>query len=214
MSIYTDSQIRCYLERIKFPLSATSALPPPTLETLRRLVASHLQNIPWENLSLHYSTQYIVSVDKDQIFDKFVNKCKGGHCMEHTIAFATVLRSLDYDLYTVSGRLWINDQVGFTHLIHTAIILTIDDTEYLVDVGFGGSGPTAPLPFFRGMLLNAPINGILPEQHRVQMTVFPNAAKKNHEVWALQHRANPDAKWRTFYAFEKDMEFFEADFEM
>jgi arylamine N-acetyltransferase len=136
------------------------------------------------------------------------------HCMEQNLALATLLRSLGYDLYTVGARLWINDQIGFTHLNHIAIILTLDSIEYLVDVGFGGSGPTAPLPIFGGTLIETPINGILPEQHRAQMTVFPDAAKKTHKVWALQHRTKPDAKWRTLYAFEKDMEFFQADFEM
>ena len=62
--------------------------------------------------------------------------------------------------------------------------------------------------------VDRPINGVIPEQNRVQMTKLPGASNREHKVWALQHRRSPYEAWRIVYTFEKDTEVFETDFEM
>lgn len=207
---YTKGQIIRYLDRIN---CSPSIELPANLDNLRKLVAGHLDAIPFENLSIHYSTHRSITVDKDFVFDKFVNQRKGGYCMEQNRAFATLLRSLGYELYTVGARVWQDANRGFTSLSHMAIILTLDEVDYLVDVGFGGNGLTAPLAIYDGDLIRTPIKGVLPEEHRVVKATIPGAAKR-HKSWLLQHRRDPEAEWETAYMFEKDFEFFEGDYEM
>lgn len=212
---YTDQQVYRYLERINFRLSTPPSFPQPTLNTLRRLIASHLHTIPFENLSLHYSKRRTITLESESLFDKFVNQRKGGYCMEQNGAFSTLLRTLGYDLYTIGARVFHSHDRGQVRgLGHMAIILTLGNVEYLVDVGFGGCGLTAPLPIFNGQVIEDPIKGLIPEEHRIHRAEIPGTAKKGHKSWMLQSRRNPQSEWETQYAFEKDFEFFSPDYEM
>jgi len=213
--VYTEPQLRRYLERINLPSSAALPLPAPTLENLRRLVAAHLAACPFENLALHYSTRRQISLDAEVLFDKFVNRRRGGYCMEQNRAFSIVLRSLGYDLYTVGGRVvqgleW-GKVMGWNHM---AIIVTLDGIEYLVDVGYGSNCLTAPLPIFNGQIIGDAVAGVIPEEHRVHQAEIPGAGKKGHKIWMLQLRFDSNSEWQTQYLFEKDIEFFVADYEV
>lgn len=212
---YTEAQTFVYLQRIHFPLSEPSSYPPPTLETLRRLMACHLNAVPFENLSLHYSVEPKVTIDKDFVFDKFVNKRWGGYCMEQNRAFSDLLQTLDYETYTVGARVNMGNENGFGGFGHMAIIVTLDGIEYLTDVGFGGFGLAAPLPIFDGKhIIDKPIDGVLPEEHRVTMGKMPGARMRSHKTWLLQSRRNAESDWDIIYAFEKDFEFFPGDYEV
>jgi arylamine N-acetyltransferase len=215
--VYTDAQLHRYLERINFPVSdSASVRPAPTLENLRRLIAAHLEACPFENLSLHYSAQPKITLDAESLFDKFINRRRGGYCMEQNQIFSIVLRSLGYELYTVGGRVLQGLEPGtISGLNHMAIILTLGGIEYLVDVGYGSNCLTAPLPIFEnGQIIEDPISGVVPEQHRIHREEIPGARKKNHKIWMLQIRYNRDSEWLTQYIFEKDFEFFVPDFEV
>jgi arylamine N-acetyltransferase len=211
---YSEAQVLSYLDRINFSTSATCLIPSPNLDTLRRLTACHLSAIPWENISVQCLPKYKLYLDKDSVFDKIVNKCKGGTCWETTRAFATLLRTLGYDFYTIGARFWVSEEVGFTSFMHMAIILTLDEVEYLVDVGLSGRGPVAPMPIFDGKLIETPVSGVFPEENRIQMMVLPGGSKRNHKIWTLQNRRSPNAKWIPIYGFEKDAEFLEGDYDM
>ena len=70
---FTATQVLRYFNRVCFDVPKSSAiLPAPTLETLRRLIACHLQVIPFENLSLHYSTHRNIILEKEFLFEKIV----------------------------------------------------------------------------------------------------------------------------------------------
>ena len=135
--------------------------------------------------------------------------------MEQNRAFSIVLRSLGYDLYTVGGRVvqgleW-GKVMGWNHM---AIIVTLDGIEYLVDVGYGSNCLTAPLPIFNGQIIGDAVAGVIPEEHRVHQAEIPGAGKKGHKIWMLQLRFDSNSEWQTQYLFEKDIEFFVADYEV
>ena len=129
-------------------------------------------------------------------------------------AFATLLRTFGYDLYTIGARIC-SYQIGqYAPLLHMAIIVILDGVQYLVDVALGVDGLTAPLPIFDGKLIDRPIKGVFPEEHRVTLSVIPGTARRDHKAWAMQRRANPEKEWISLYIFEKDMEFVQGDYEM
>jgi len=206
---YSDVQIKQYLERIGFP---SGEKIKPDLPTLTRLAACHLQTVPFENLALHYAKNPNVDVSPDFLFDKVVTRHRGGYCMEQNLVFAALLKSLGFDLYTIGGRVAL--PFGFTGWQHMGIIVTIDGAEYLTDVGFGGNGPTQPIPIFKdGKILSEPVFGVLPEEHRVVKGPLAGASKKGYQVWHLQHRRNQQTDWRSIYVFEKDVEFILPDYQ-
>ena len=106
---YTANQLHQYLKYIQYPdYGDSSTLPQPTLENLRILIIHQLSTIPFENLSLHYTTDSSphVFTEPEAIFQKIVTnqKGRGGYCMELNTFFGTVLRGLGYRVRSVGAR--------------------------------------------------------------------------------------------------------------
>lgn len=112
---YSAEQLEQYFDRISLPrkyrespIAAKRESPDSeaSLAFLRILQKYHLAAVPFENLSLHYSTQRNIRTEPHALFDKIIkrNAGRGGYCMENNGLFGTVLRSLGYDVYSVGAR--------------------------------------------------------------------------------------------------------------
>jgi len=120
-----------YLERINYqgPLQ-------PTAETLRQLQVAHLLTVPFENLSIH-SDEPIV-LDDESLFEKVVNRRRGGFCYELNGLFAALLRKLGFKVEMLSARVANADGEFGPDFDHMTLLVTLDQ-RWLVDVGFGDS---------------------------------------------------------------------------
>lgn len=157
MATYIPSQLYLYYDRIGLPssqrkTSVTSLTPAQKLTYLTTLMQRSLLHIPFENLSLHYSTSKSISTDPDALFDKYLSQSgdvtlpqgrgRGGYCMENNALLGIVLRSVGFDTTSVGGRVFDpNGLTGFGHMIN---LVAIGGDVYAVDVGFG-SGPIRPI---------------------------------------------------------------------
>lgn len=111
---YSQQQIRRYFNYISFPPQAQQHVPDmhekgkehSALEFLRLLQIHQLSSIPFENLSLHYSTHHTVSMDPDGLYEKLVSnrRGRGGYCLENNCFLGTVLRSLGFEIYSAGAR--------------------------------------------------------------------------------------------------------------
>src|SRR5947207_15672186 len=90
-------KIQSYLERINYsgPLSAVP-------ETLRRLQLAHLLAVAFENQSIH-ATKPIVLND-EALFEKIVDKRRGGFCYELNGLFAALLRGMGFEVPMLSAH--------------------------------------------------------------------------------------------------------------
>ena len=102
--------------------------------SLRKLQRSHLLTVPFENLDIRWKRP--ITIDTAKFCDKIVGEKRGGFCYELNGAFNELLRSLGYQTRLVSARVFNGTDHG-PEYDHAAIIVTIDDGEYLADVGFG-----------------------------------------------------------------------------
>ncbi len=119
-----------YLNRIGY-----SGKPEPTLGVLQELQKSHLLNVPFENLDIHYGIPIQLSIDT--IFDKVVINKRGGFCYELNGLFFELLKSIGFQSKRISARVY-NKEKGYSQEYdHLAIIVNLNGTEYLTDVGFG-----------------------------------------------------------------------------
>lgn len=130
-----------YLRRINYqgPLS-------PTAETLRQLHVAQLQNVPFENLSIHHG-EPIVLEDK-ALFDKVVTRRRGGFCYELNGLFAALLRELGFDVAMLAARVIDSQGEASADFDHMTLMATIGE-RWLADVGFGDS-------FVEPLLLDEP----------------------------------------------------------
>lgn len=119
-----------YLNRIKYSESLEPSLP-----VLKQLQKHHLLNVPFENLDIHNHIPIELSIDK--IFDKIVNQNRGGFCYELNGLFYELLIALGFNAKRVSARVYDQNKGYGKEFDHFAIIVTINNTDYLTDVGFG-----------------------------------------------------------------------------
>ena len=107
-SAYTPGQLSQFLTYIQMPSRYhLSNNPPPDLDFLTALTTYTLSTIPYENLSLHYSTTHTILLDPQHLFQKIVGDAggRGGYCMEGSLFFTQVLRGLGFDVYPVGVRI-------------------------------------------------------------------------------------------------------------
>lgn len=63
-----------------------------------------MATVPFENLALHYSPHHSITLDPDFLFDKIVERKRGGYCMENNCFFGTVLRTLGFTVVSIGAR--------------------------------------------------------------------------------------------------------------
>jgi len=98
---YNDEQVKAYLEYIGIPPLNGS---PKDLEYLTRLQKRQLLTIPFENLALHYSSHYSITLDLQELYHKFINRRHGGYCMQNNSFFEHMLRAIGFEVFSTGAR--------------------------------------------------------------------------------------------------------------
>ena len=130
-----------YLRRI----GLDEQLPPPTRETLDRLIWAQLTHVPFENLDV-YRNHACPDLAIPALFDKIVTRRRGGYCFELNALFYSLLQAIGFEVYPVACRI----QYGFDMirpLSHRASIVSIEGQKYFADVGYGGPSAHCAVPF-------------------------------------------------------------------
>ena len=124
-----QTMVKAYLHRIGY----TGELSL-NLSVLTNLQRKHLLAVPFENLDIHYNTEIIL--DHDRIFEKIVSRNRGGFCYELNGLFYQLLKSLGFQLKRISGRVYSSGLKLPHEYDHLAILVNLENQEYLVDVGY------------------------------------------------------------------------------
>ncbi|KAK7416782.1 hypothetical protein QQX98_004975 [Neonectria punicea] len=201
-----EEQIDQYLNHIGFPRDEH---PKDPLELLAELQQRQIERVPFENLSLLYSTKRLLSLDLNELFQKIVVRGRGGYCLENNNFFGAVLRCLGSDSIYAAGRVkqpttgkagWI----GWSHLVN---LVKIDNIRYLVDVGHGSACPTRPVP-----LGGVVVARIASQQFKAEFTQLPQHSDPAQRLWVYSHRNCQDLQWVEAYCFT-ETEYFSTDFD-
>jgi N-hydroxyarylamine O-acetyltransferase len=165
-------------------------------EDLDTVQARHLQNIPFENLSVLAGQG--VRLDPESIWQKLVLDGRGGYCFEQNSLFEQVLLEQGYSLVALAARV----RRGVKELRpHTHKLLRVEwrGQEFLVDVGFGGEGPACPIPWQEGAW-------------ETQTGVIHRLVREN-ELWVLQVQTDDRLGWLDLYATD-NRPYYPIDYEM
>lgn len=118
--------------------------PPPTLATLADLQLRHIRSIAFETLSTMLRAP--VPIDLASLQRKILEDGRGGYCYELNLLFLALLRELGFEARALSGRVVMGggelSGIARTHLV---LLARVDGEDHVVDVGFGGMVPSAPL---------------------------------------------------------------------
>jgi N-hydroxyarylamine O-acetyltransferase len=124
-----------------------SPAPSVSLDSLTAIVRAHLDHIPFENLTVFCGD--VPELSLDALADKLLHQRRGGYCVELNPLLCACLNGLGFDAGLCMARvMWQRDVPGPRS--HCVCLVRLEGTEYLVDVGFGGPGPTTPLQLGTG----------------------------------------------------------------
>ncbi|KAH6633336.1 arylamine N-acetyltransferase 1 [Boeremia exigua] len=211
--IYSQEQISKYFERLKlsggdqkYDISGLDT--EDTLKYLALLQKHHLATIPFENLTLHYSAHHSVNIHPQALFTKIIgdNNGRGGYCMENNALFGTLLFSLGFNIYSTGAR--VSNGGVFTGWSHMVNIVTIGETKYQIDVGFGSNGPVMPMPLDRSGVIREHIK---PAAARLQWRNIPGNTDPNQRLWVYEHRPGAESDFTLMYCFT-ELEFQPTDY--
>ncbi|KAF7189467.1 Arylamine N-acetyltransferase 2 [Pseudocercospora fuligena] len=211
---YSKKELEVYFDRICLPDSeriydVTGISNDDKIDFLHLLQKHQLVKVPWENLVQHYSWHKVVNVKPKHLFKKIVRSHgRGGYCMEANFFFHTVLLSLGFDVYMCGSRIYKSTKGGFGGWTHVVNLVTIAGTKWLCDGGYGGNGPSRPVPLLHGEIQTQ----IEPAQYRLLYEPIRQNLNRAQKVWIYQHRFDEYSDWVTDYCFP-DLEFIPEDIE-
>ena len=89
-------------------------------------------------------------------------------------------------------------------------IVTIGDSKYQVDVGFGGNGPVIPMKLDRSGTVQKHIQ---PATCRLQWSNIDANTDPDQRLWVYEHRIHAGGEFRITYCFT-ELEFLPSDYNL
>jgi len=118
-----------------------------SLDTLAAVHLAHATSIPFENLDILLGRE--IRLDPESLQRKLIAGRRGGYCFEQNLLLATALETLGFAVTLLSARV----RFGATVLrprTHMLLLVTLVDSRWIADVGFGGEGLLRPVKFAIG----------------------------------------------------------------
>lgn len=138
-----------YLDRIGVDPETVPDDGTPGFETLARLQRAHVRSVPFETLAVN-GDPYAdaagrgVSLALPDLYEKVVERERGGFCFELNGLFGWLLADIGYDADRVAARVVGDDGSRPPANHHTHLVRL--DRPYLVDVGLGSEALRQPTP--------------------------------------------------------------------
>jgi N-hydroxyarylamine O-acetyltransferase len=180
--------LAAYLRRI-----GLEAAPAADLMGLQALHFAHVTTIPFENLDIQMGLP--IQLDLASLQAKLVKRRRGGYCFEHNTLFLSVLRALGFEAIPCEARV----RKGALEILprtHMLLLVTLEGSNWLCDVGFGGEGLLHPVP----------MDGAA---HRQFLNTYRVAEVAGLRVLQSFHHGD----WEDLYAFVPEARF-PVDFDM
>jgi N-hydroxyarylamine O-acetyltransferase len=171
-----ELDLGAYLRRI-----GLAAAPAADLAGLRALHFAHATSIPFENLDIQLGLP--IRLDLAALQAKLVQRRRGGYCFEHNTLFLAVLKAVGFAVIACEARV----RLGALELLprtHMLLLVKLEGTTWLCDVGFGGEGLLHPVP----------MNGEAQDQ-------FLNTYRVAAEGGLCVLQSFHDGAWEDIYAF-------------
>lgn len=148
---YTAEQLHAYFDRIGLSEKYGNSLPKPVGAALSELQNAHMNHIPYENVDIVKGVP--LSLTEEGLFDKMVQRKRGGYCFEQNGLLYFVLASLGFSVTQFCGR-FILGSTGIPDRRHRVLRVEADDGVFIVDAGVYGESPRTALRFVENEVQN------------------------------------------------------------
>lgn len=189
MSVLSSMDLSAYLKRIDY-----SGSLEPSYGTLKSLHFAHATHIPFENLDVLLKRP--IRLDIESLQDKMVRNRRGGYCFEHNLLFSAVLKEIGFSVTQLAARVRYRSN-RIPPRTHMLLLVNINGSPFVADVGFGAEGLLLPIPF---------INKKPAQQHAWTYRIIDEDDK-----WVLQSFRND--VWSDLYVFTLEQQY-QIDYEV
>ena len=144
--MFTKEQTEKYLARI-------GLVGPLALkwETLNQIVWAHYTHVPYENLDT--MNQIPVLLSEEALYDKIVNRHRGGWCFELNAALALLLEGLGFSVTRLAACFVMGEKPGSIPLRrHEVLLVELEDGRYVCDAGIMRESYRAALKLEHGLV--------------------------------------------------------------
>ncbi|WP_313693835.1 arylamine N-acetyltransferase family protein [Halorarum halobium] len=199
-----------YLTRIGLDPDAPAWHAPggPDLDAIERLQTAHVRSVPFETLAVTghpfdgSDDGAGVVLDLPHLYEKIVERERGGFCFELNGLAHALLADLGVDVDRVAARVVGDDGTGRPPANHHANVVEPDGRRYLVDVGMGVPTMRRPTPLDGAVVVDA-----AGYAWRVVESDRPD------ETYLTQYREPGSDEWTDRYLFSdepRSLSYFEA----
>ena len=168
-------------------------------DTLRELQSLHLQHIPYENLDILNGR--LLSLEPDDLYNKMILHRRGGYCFELNGLYKELLASMGYQVTQYAGRYLNKPGLGRLRK-HRVLVVDIDATRFITDVGYRSEQPRCPLELKTDVVQTDGVS-----DYKLRMDPFYG--------WVIMQKEE-GKEWRDIYAFTEepqlDMDFIMPSF--
>lgn len=159
-----------------------------TLENLHSIQQKHVMMVTFENLDIHLPHKRSVDITPASIEKKILLDKRGGYCWEQNTLLFYMLNAFGFQVRRVGCQVLYRVPVGTVSIgiSHMALLIDIENKNWMVDVAFGGMSATYPLDIDN----EAEISSIYDPLRRI---------RKDNSVFI--HEANLNDVWHSLYSF-------------
>jgi N-hydroxyarylamine O-acetyltransferase len=162
-----------------------------TLDNLHSIQENHVMAITFENLDIHLLGKGSVDITPSYVENKILFEKRGGYCWEQNTLLFHMLKAFGFQVRRVGCKVLYREPVNIPISIgHMALLICIDDKEWLVDSAFGGMTATYPLDINNESEISSPYNPL-------------RRIRKDNEV--MIHEAKLSNVWHSLYSFSTDI---------
>lgn len=180
-----DFDVDKYLARIGCRISDRE----PTLNNLNEIHLRHYMSVPYENLDILNNIPLDLSTEA--LYEKIVERKRGGYCFEINGLFGSLLRSMNYDVTEHFAR-FLLDEDSIPMRRHRVLKVRVGEQDYICDVGIGVESPRVPMKL---------------SEDEVQSDGFAEYKFINEPFlgWVLWQR-KVMGEWKKLYAFTDEVQ--------
>ena len=155
---------------------------------INELQSKHIAQYSFNSLSVVLGQD--MPLDAESLFNKIVQRRRGGYCFEHNKLVLTVLAALNFDVRLLLAKVVYNRDVEVART-HRITLLTLAGDHYIVDAGFGSLGAHIPVKMELGLV----------QQHGdEQYRIIKNPHKNNNDEFCYQ--VLKSGEFFTLYLFD------------
>lgn len=125
--------------------------PSVDIEFLNELQSKHIARYSFNSLAVVLGQD--ISLDINVIFNKIVERQRGGYCFEHNKLVLNVLSELGFEVRLLMAKVIYNRDVDVART-HRITLLNFEGDDYIVDAGFGHFGARLPVKLELGLEQN------------------------------------------------------------